>query len=81
MAGLALSGMDTATRTASKMLGIKTVCDAIEVNAGFTCNSLDALVGGSARLSELGMKLAAETSRALFGQFGRTWITPPRRGS
>src|SRR5262252_2027331 len=70
MAGLALSGMDTAGRTASKMLGIKTLCDAIEVNAGFTCNSLDALVGGSARLSELGMKLAAETSEALFGQFG-----------
>ena len=81
MAGLALSGMDNAARTANKMLGIRTLSDAIEVNAGFTCNSLDALVGGSARLSELGIKLAAETSEALFAQFGRGWITPPRRDS
>jgi hypothetical protein len=81
MAGLALSSMDAATRTATKMLGIKTLSDAIEVNAGFTCNSLDALVGGSARLSELGMKLAADASEALFSQFGRGWITPGRRGS
>jgi Phasin protein len=81
MAGLALSGMDTAARTANKMLGIRTLSDAIEVNAGFTCTNLDALVGGSARLSELGIKLAAETSEALFAQFGRGWITPPRRGS
>ena len=81
MAGLALSSMDAAARTATKMLGIKTLSDAIEVNAGFTCSSLDALVGGSARLSELGMKLAAEASEALFSQFGRGWITPGRRGS
>ena len=81
MAGLALSGMDTAARTASKMLGIRTLSDAIEVNAGFTCNSLDALVGGSARLSELGIKLVAEASEALCSQFGRGWITLPRRGS
>jgi hypothetical protein len=74
MAGLALSGMETAAQTANKMLGIKTLSDAIEVNAGFTCNSLDALVGGSARLSELGMKLAAEASQALFRQFERGWI-------
>lgn len=80
MAGLALSGMDAVTRMASKMLGIRTLSDAIEVNAGFTCSSFDALVGGSARLSELGMKLAAETSQPLFGQLGRGWIQPARRG-
>lgn len=76
LAGLALSGMDSAARAASKMLGIKTLSDAIEVNTGFTCSSLDALIGGSARLSELGVKLAAETSEPLFNQFGRGWIKP-----
>jgi hypothetical protein len=81
MAGLALSGMDTAARAASKMLGIRTLCDAIDVNAGFTCSSLDALVGGSARLSEIGAKLAAETSQPLFSQFGRGWIKSARRSS
>src|SRR6266446_3960465 len=50
MAGLALSGIDTAARTATKMLGVKTLSDAIEVNAGFTCGNLDTLVGSSAKL-------------------------------
>jgi len=63
MTGLALSGIDTATRTATKMLGVKTLSDAIDVNTGFACSSLEVLVGGSAKLSELGVKLATETSR------------------
>jgi hypothetical protein len=45
------------------MLGVKTLSDAIDVNAGFACSSLDALVGGSAKLSELGVKLATEAPR------------------
>ena len=81
MAGLALSGIDTAARTATKMLGIKTLSDAIEVNAGFTCSSLDALVGGSVKLSELGAKLAAETSQPILAQFGKDWIKASRLGS
>jgi hypothetical protein len=81
MAGLALSGIDTAARTATKMLGIKTLSDAIEVNAGFTCSSLDALVGGSTKLSELGVKLAAETSQPILTQFGKDWIKASRLGS
>jgi hypothetical protein len=81
MAGLALSGIETAARTATKMLGIKTLSDAIEVNAGFTCSSLDALVGGSAKLSELGAKLAAETSQPILTQFGKDWIKASRLGS
>ena len=80
MAGLALSGIDAAARAATKMLGIKTLSDAIEVNAGFTCSSFDVLVGGSARLSQLGAKLAAETSQPLFNQLGEGWIRPARRG-
>ena len=73
MAGLALSGMNVLARTATKLLAVKTLSDAIEVNAGFTCSSLETLVGGSAKLSELGVKLAAETSQPLFGQLARGW--------
>src|SRR5439155_16346563 len=53
MTGLAISGIDAAARTATDLLGVKTLSDAIEVNAGFTRSSLDALVRGSAKLSEL----------------------------
>lgn len=76
--GLAISGIDAATRTATDMLGIKTLSDAIEVNAGFTRSGFDALVGGSAKLSELGMKLATEASRPILTQLGKSWIKAAR---
>jgi hypothetical protein len=78
MAGLALSGIDTAARTATDMLGIKTLSDAIEVNAGLTRSSFVALVGGSAKLSELGVKLAAEASQPLLDQLGKSWVKAAR---
>jgi hypothetical protein len=81
MAGLTLSGIDAAARTAAKMLGVKTLSDAIDINAGFACSSLNALVGGSAKLSELGVKLAAETSQPILTQFGKGWIKASRLGS
>jgi hypothetical protein len=80
MAGLALSGMNVLARTATKLLAVKTLSDAIEVNAGFTCSSLETLVGGSAKLSELGVKLAAETSQPLLGQLARGWSRAARHG-
>lgn len=80
MAGLALSSMNVLARTATKLLAVKTLSDAIEVNAGFTCSSLETLVGGSAKLSELGVKLAAETSEPLFGQLARGWSKAARPG-
>jgi hypothetical protein len=74
MAGLVLSGIDAATRTATKMLGVKTLSDAIEVNTRLACSSLDVLVGGSAKLSELGLRLAADTSQPIVSQLGKGWI-------
>jgi len=79
MAGLARSGIDTTARTATEMLKVKTLSDAIEVNALFARNSLDALITGSARLSELGVKLAAETSQPILTQLGIGWIKAAHR--
>ena len=70
LTGLALSTIDTATRTATDLLAVRTLSDAIEVNAGFGRNSFVALVGGSAKLSELGAKLAAEASQPILKQLG-----------
>ncbi len=78
LAGLALSGIDAAARTATDMLAVKTLSDAIEVNAGFTRSSFDALVGGSAKLSELGAKLAADASQPILTQLGKGWIRAAR---
>jgi hypothetical protein len=38
-------------------------------------------VGGSATLSQLGAKLATETSQPLLNQFGKGWIKMGRLGS
>jgi hypothetical protein len=81
MAGMALSGIDTAARTATQMLSVKTLSDAIAVNASFTCSSLDTLVGGSAKLSTLGVKLAAEAARPFLSQLGQSWLLPSRSAS
>jgi hypothetical protein len=78
MTGLAISGIDVAARTATDMLGVKTLSDAMEVNAGFTRSSFDTLFGGSAKLSELGVKLAAEASHPILTQLGRSWIKAAR---
>src|SRR5262249_1142374 len=69
MTGLAISGIDTATRAATDMLSIKTLSDAIEVGAGVARNGFEALVEGSARLSELSLKFAAESSQPIVAQF------------
>ena len=71
--GMARAGITAATETASAMLSIKTVADALEVNAVFARQSIDALIGGSAKLSEIGVRVAAEASRPILAQFGKGW--------
>ena len=78
MTGLAISGIDAATRTATDMLGVKTLSDAIEINAEFTRSSFDALLGSAAKLSELGMRLATEASQPILTQLGKSWIKAAR---
>jgi Phasin protein len=78
MAGLTLSGIDSAACTASDMLAVKTIADAIEVNAGFTKRSFDTLIGGSAKLSELGVKVASEASQPILTQLGKDWTRAAR---
>jgi phasin family protein len=65
MAGLARSGLATVAETTTAMLGVKTLSDAIEVNEGFFRKSFDTLLAESARLSEIGARLAAEAMQPL----------------
>jgi hypothetical protein len=78
MAGLTRSSIDIAARTATEMLRVKTLSDALKVNALFARNSLDSLLDGSAKLSGLGVKLAAESSRPILTQLGQGWIKAVR---
>lgn len=73
ISGLVLSGIDAAAQTATGMLAVKTLSDAFELNAGFTRRSFDALIVGSAKLSELGVKVATEASQPILKQLGKGW--------
>jgi Phasin protein len=73
MAGLVRCGIDTVTRTAIEMLAVKSFSDAIAVNASFARASFDNWIGGSAKFSELGVKLAVESSRPFLAHLGESW--------
>ena len=65
MAGLARCGIQTVTRTAIEMLAVKSFSDAIAVNVSFARASFDNWIRGSVKFSELGVKLAVESSRPI----------------
>jgi Phasin protein len=80
VAGMALSGIDSSARTASDMLSVKTFSEVVALNAGLACTSLDTLVGGSIKLSELAVKLASEAAQSMLAEIGKNWLPPSRIG-
>jgi phasin protein len=74
VAGLTRSVMEIVARTATDMLGVKTFSDAFKVNAVFARASFEGMVDGAAKLSGLGAKVAAESSRPILTQLGQGWI-------
>jgi hypothetical protein len=79
-AGLARRGIDAAAKSATEMLAVRTIADAIEVNAGLARRSFEACVAGSARFAELGIKLATDAAEPLVSEFGRSWLEAVRFG-
>ena len=69
-ASFARHSIDTTARCAIQMLGIKTWADAVTVNTGFARTSLDLWLDSTAKVSELGVKLAVESSKPFVGKFG-----------
>jgi hypothetical protein len=65
---------DLAAHAAIEMLGVKSIAEALQINARFAGESFDGWLERSARLSELGIALAAETSRPILAFLGRGWI-------
>ncbi|MGH7046012.1 MAG: phasin family protein [Stellaceae bacterium] len=74
VAGLTRREIGAVADSAIEMLQVRTVYDAIAVNAGFTGASLDHWLGSSARFSELGTRLAVETTRPFLERLGRNWL-------
>jgi hypothetical protein len=81
IAGLAEAELATASRTANRLLAVRTLSDAMMLQADYARTSLDAAVAGSARLSDLGVKLATEAAEPLVTQLGKSWLQAVRLAS
>jgi hypothetical protein len=73
IASLARSEMTAAAESATALFGVKSLADAVEINLGFARRSFDAMIGSSAKLSEIGVKAAVEASRPLLARLGGGW--------
>ncbi len=71
--GISRSGMAATADAAVALLGARTFAEALEINAGLARRGVDAMLEGSARLSEIGAQAVADASRPLFSRFGRNW--------
>jgi phasin family protein len=59
MIGYARSSFESAAETATALLGAKTLEDVVELNTAFARVNLDQLMAHSAKLSEMGVKVAS----------------------
>jgi hypothetical protein len=71
--GISRSGMAATADAAVALLGARTFAEAIEINAGLVRRGVDAVIEGSARLSEIGAQSITDASRPILSRFGRNW--------
>jgi hypothetical protein len=79
IAGLACSGFDAAAHAATRLLAVRTPSDAARLQADYLRSSLGTALVGSARLSNLGVEIAAQAAEPLVAQLGRNWVQAVRR--
>jgi hypothetical protein len=77
-AGTTRSVLATAAEAAIALLGARTFSEAVEINAALARRGLDAMIAGSARLSEIGAKTAGDASQPVLSRLGASWsgMTP-----
>ena len=63
--GISRSGMAATADAAVALLGARTFAEAIEINAGLARRRVDAMLEGSARLSEIGATAITDASQAI----------------
>jgi hypothetical protein len=65
MTGMTRSGIAATSDAAIAMFGARTFSEAVEINARLARCGLDAVIEGSARLSDIGVKTAGEAARPI----------------
>jgi hypothetical protein len=76
MSGITRSGMTAAADAAVALLGARTLAEAVEINAGFARRGIDAMIEGSAKLSEISITAVSAASRPILSRLGGTWSGP-----
>jgi hypothetical protein len=67
--GLTRSNLTAAGDSVTALFGSRSLVDAVEVQLGFARRSLDAMVSGSTKLAEIGLRLANDSTKPMLGPF------------
>ena len=67
------SGIAAAADAAVALLGVRTFSEAVEINATLARRGVDAMIEGSAKLSEIGVKAMSDASRPVLSRLGESW--------
>ncbi len=73
VASFARHSLDASAQAAIQLLEAKTWADAVAVNSGLARTSFDYWLGSTAKVSELGIRLAIDWSKPLASEFGKVW--------
>ena len=73
LTGMTQAGIRAATDAAIALVGARTFSAAVEINAGLARRGVDAMIKGSTKLSEIGVKAVGEASRPMLSQMSRSW--------
>lgn len=68
--GMAHAGFAAAGDSVAALFRARSLADAVEIQLGLARRSLDTFVGGSARLGELGLRLANDAAKPVMAPFG-----------
>ena len=69
MNGLVRANLTAASEGMAALFAATSLVDAIEIQLGFARRSLDAMVGGSAKLGEIGLRLANDAAKPMLEPF------------
>jgi hypothetical protein len=73
IAGMTRSGIAAVADAAVDLLGVRTFSEAVEINALLARRGIDAMIDGSAKLSEIGVKAVSEASQPMLSRLGESW--------
>lgn len=73
LTGMTRTGIAAGSDAAIALLRARSFAEIVEINAGLARRGVDAMVEGSARLSEIGLKTVANASRPVVCRLGGAW--------